>query len=149
VFAFSAHSEALLATVKPELAAVARAALARSTVDFGIVQGNRTPDEQQRLYGQGRSAAQCAAAGVPVEYAQPGKPEVTWTLKSNHIGGNAIDVCPFVDGSPQWDNDGHLGLWPAIATAFDAAAQAQGITIYWGGRWAGRSDRPHFSLVAG
>ena len=42
-----------------------------------ITDGNRTLEEQKALYAKGRTA--------------PGK-IVTWTLNSNHIGGNAIDI---------------------------------------------------------
>lgn len=149
-FVFGRNSLTVLATVKPELQALARRALSLSEVDFSVVQGNRTPDQQARLYGQGRTAQQCSTAGIPSAYAQPDKPQVTWTLHSNHIGGNAIDVCPFVDGAFNWDNDGSLGLWPQIADAFKAAAKMHDTTIYWGGDWgASQKDRPHFSLVPG
>lgn len=149
MFTFSARSNALLATVNPRLAALADMALTLSEVDFAVVQGNRTPDEQARLYGKGRTAAQCEAAGVPAAYAQPAAAQVTWTLHSNHIGGNAIDVCPVVDGALCWDDDGRLGLWPKIVDAFHRAAQQQGTVIYWGGDFSKRKDRPHFSLVPG
>ena len=149
-FVFGRNSLAALATVKPELQALARRALSLSDVDFSVVQGNRTPDQQARLYGQGRTAQQCSAAGIPTAYAQPGKPKVTWTLQSNHIGGNAIDVCPYVNGAPEWDNDGKLGLWPKIADAFKRASSQLGTPVYWGGDWgASTKDRPHFSLVRG
>ncbi|MBS0227071.1 MAG: M15 family metallopeptidase [Proteobacteria bacterium] len=148
-FVFGKQSVALLATVKPELQALARRALSLSEVDFGIVQGNRTLDEQMRLYGQGRDAERCAVMGVPPAYAQPDKQKVTWTLKSNHIGGNAIDVCPWVDGHYEWDNDGKLGLWPKIADAFKRASGTLGTPVYWGGDWTTKKDRPHFSLVKG
>jgi len=138
MFVFGKASEEHLATTKPAMQALARAALACSEVDFGIVQGNRTPDEQMRLYGKGRTRAECEAAGVPVDYAQPGEKQVTWTLKSNHIGGNSIDVCPFVDGAFCWDDDGALGLWPKIVDAFHRAAQKLNTVVYWGGEWKSR-----------
>lgn len=148
-FVFSKASLQRLATVRPELQALARRALSLSEVDFGVVQGNRTLDEQMRLYGQGRTVAQCEAMSVPPAYAKPDQPKVTWTLHSNHIGGNAIDVCPYVDGKPEWDNDGKLGLWPKIADAFKRASGTLGTPVYWGGDWTTKKDRPHFSLVNG
>lgn len=150
MFLFSAHSKALLATVKPELQAVAVAALGLSTVDFAIVQGNRTLDEQRQLFGEGRTAAECLAAGVPAAFAKPDAQKVTWTLRSNHLNGDAIDVCPVVNGALEWDNDGSKGLWPQIAATFKAASVKTGIRIYWGGDWSGKTkDRPHISLVPG
>lgn len=148
-FVFGSRSLELLATVKPELQALARRALSLSTVDFGVVQGNRTHDDQARLYGQGRTQSQMRDMGLPAEYAQPTADKVTWTLHSNHIGGNAIDVCPWADGHYEWDNDGKLGLWPKIADAFKRASQQLDTPVYWGGDWTGKKDRPHFSLVKG
>lgn len=149
-FRFGKQSAAYLATVRPELQALARCALSLSDVDFAVVQGARTYDQQMRLYGQGRTPAQCAHVGVPAAYAKPDAPKVTWTLKSNHIGGDAIDVCPVVDGALNWDDDGKLGLWPQIADAFQRASIHLGTPVFWGGDWsATRKDRPHFSLVQG
>ncbi|UIS73816.1 endolysin [Pseudoxanthomonas phage PW916] len=145
-FRFSKASLARLATVDPKLQAVATRALEISCVDFVVVQGNRTLDEQKRLYGKGRTAAQCKAKGVPVSYAKPNEAKVTWTLNSNHIGGRAIDVAPYVDGGIQWDDSGKRGLWPKIAAAFKQAASELGVKITWGGDWKGTVDRPHFEL---
>lgn len=146
-YKFSNNSLKRLATVDPRMQAVAKRAIAISTVDFAVVQGNRTLDEQKQLYGKGRNAAQCAAKGVPIQYARPGEKKVTWTLNSNHIGGFAIDVAPFVDGHLEWDEGGKLGLWPQIAIAFEQAAKELNVDITWGGNWEETKDRPHFELV--
>lgn len=146
-FRFSKNSLARLATVEPALQRVAQRALEISCVDFVVVQGNRTLDEQKRLYGKGRTAAQCTAKGVPASYARPNEAKVTWTLNSNHIGGRAIDVAPYVDGGINWDDNGKLGLWPKIAAAFKQAADELGVSIVWGGDWTTTKDRPHFELT--
>lgn len=146
-FRFSKASLDRLATVHPKLQAVARRALELTTVDFSVTQGNRTRDEQMRLYGKGRTAAQCIAKGVPTSYARPNEAKVTWTLNSNHIGGRAIDVAPFVNGKLEWDENGKLGLWPKIAAAFKQAAKELNIAITWGGDWSETKDRPHFELT--
>ena len=146
-FRFSQVSLARLATVHPDLQKVAKRAIELSSVDFVVTQGNRTVDEQMRLYGKGRTAAQCVAKGVPAIYARPGESQVTWTLNSNHIGGRAIDVAPYVNGQLEWDDKGKLGLWPKIAKAFKTAAAELAIQIEWGGDWTKTVDRPHFELV--
>ena len=145
-FRFSKASLDRLATVDPALQRVAHRALELSAIDFVVVQGSRTLDEQKRLYGKGRTAAQCKAKGVPIEYARPGEAKVTWTLNSNHIGGKAIDVAPYVNGGIQWDDSGKRGLWPKIAAAFKQAAKELGVPITWGGDWTTTVDRPHFEL---
>lgn len=130
-FVFGARSQAILLTVKPKLQQVAQRALKLSEVDFAIVQGNRTQAQQNALYEQGRT--------------KPG-PVVTWTRNSNHIGGYAIDVCPYANGVLDWDDSGRKGFWPKIARAFTLASTELGIPVQWGGRWT-KPDRPHFELV--
>ena len=132
-FTLSARSRARLVGVHPELVRVVELAIRLSTVDFVVTQGNRTQAEQDALYAQGRT--------------KPG-PVVTWTRNSNHIGGRAVDVAPFVDGAVEWDDNGKLGLWPRIAEAFKSAADELSVPIVWGGNWT-KPDRPHFELIRG
>lgn len=136
-----------LATVKPPLQEVVKRAIEISEVDFGVGQANRTRDDQMKLYGQGRSASQMAAAGLNPGYAKPSMPKVTWTMNSKHIGGNAVDLVPYINGKVEWDNNGKLGLWPKIAKAMKTAADELDVKIIWGGDWKTTVDRPHFELV--
>jgi len=146
-YKFGDMSLARLSTVNPRLQAVARRALELSTVDFAVVQANRSHNDQCKLYGKGRTVAQCLAKNVPAVYAAPTEAKVTWTMDSNHIGGNAIDVCPSVDGTLCWDDNGKRGLWQPIADAFKQAAKELNVPITWGGDWQkGQRDRPHFEL---
>lgn len=127
----SERSLKILSTVKPDLQKVVKRAIEISEVDFGVIQGNRTQQQQDELYAQGRT--------------KPG-PIVTWTLNSNHIGGNAVDLLPYINGKAEWDNNGKLGLWPKIAKAMKQAANELNIPITWGGDWQKTPDRPHFEL---
>ncbi len=149
MFKFGANSIARLTTVHPDMQAVAKLALQLSEVDFSITQGRRTLDEQRRLYGKGRTAAQCRAMGVPEAYARPAEAKVTWIKpeNGNHLSGRAIDVAPFVNGKLEYDDSGKLGLWPKIAKAFKDAAKQLDVSIEGGGDWKGTKDRPHFELV--
>lgn len=152
MYSLSQRSRSVLATVKEPLRRVVEHAIRTTCVDFGVVQGGRTLDQQKRLYGKGRTAAQCVAAGVPAAYAQPREQKVTWTLRSNHLVdgtglGSAVDLAPYVDGKLEWDDNGKLGLWPRIALAMKEAASIEGVSIRWGGDWEGTPDRPHFELA--
>lgn len=147
MYRFSRNSEARIATVHPDLQRVVRRALTLTPIDFAVVQGLRTQDQQDRYYGKGRSAAQCKAAGVNPEYARPDEAKVTWTRNSNHIGGRAVDIAPMVDGLIVWDDNGKRGLWPKLAAAFKEAAKLEGVRITWGGDWQKTKDRPHFELA--
>jgi hypothetical protein len=126
MFKFGKASETRLATIKPNLQKVARRALELSSQDFQIVQGNRTQAEQNSLYEQGRT--------------KPGK-VVTWTRKSNHIGGSALDFAAWVDGKVSWD----AKLYPKIGDAFKQASLELGIGINWGGNWRTK-DWGHIEL---
>lgn len=133
MFKLGKRSEERLVGVDARLVAVVRRAIELSTVDFTVLEGVRTKARQQELFDQGRKT--------------PGK-IVTWTMKSKHIDGLAVDLVPFpVD----W-NDREKFI--AIARAMFAAASELGVTIRWGANWdgddkpfeKGEYDSPHFEL---
>jgi len=121
------RSEKNLATVVPQLQKLGRELLRRLAAEgltFKVTSGNRTQAEQDALYAQGRT--------------KPGK-VVTWTRKSRHIGGRAIDLTLFSGKNPVWDSK-HYDR---------AGAIGEELGLVWGGRWrGGKTDRPHFELPA-
>lgn len=139
-FRLSDASRAKLNGVHPDLIRVVLRAIEISPVDFKVICGVRTPEEQAILYAKGRT--------------KPG-PKVTWTMKSNHFvnpktgKGHAVDllVAPYdwAEG-PQWKQ---------MAAAMMEAARQCDVTIRWGRDWdrdgiigeAGETDGPHFELV--
>jgi peptidoglycan LD-endopeptidase CwlK len=132
-FVFGQRSENSLKGVNPSLVKVVRRALELSPVDFTVIEGVRTLERQKELYAQGRTT--------------PGK-VVTWTMKSKHIEGNAVDLLP-VTG---WDN---LASFKAVSKAMFQAAAELGVKITWGADWngngiqeKGETDSPHFEISA-
>ncbi|PHI31048.1 M15 family metallopeptidase [Budvicia aquatica] len=130
-FKFSQRSENNLKGVNANLVKVVRRALEITSVDFTVIEGVRTLARQEQLYAQGRTA--------------PGK-IVTWTMKSKHIDGNAVDLLP-VTG---WDN---LSSFKAVSKAMFQAANELGVKIIWGADWngngiqeKGETDSPHFEI---
>ncbi|CQE14551.1 peptidase M15B and M15C DD-carboxypeptidase VanY/endolysin [Yersinia intermedia] len=130
-FRFSQRSEGNLKGVNPALVKVVRRAIEITTVDFIVIEGVRTVARQQQLYDQGRKTE--------------GK-IVTWTMKSKHIDGNAVDLLP-VTG---WDN---LASFKAVSKTMFQAASELGVKITWGADWngngiqeKGETDSPHFEL---
>ena len=123
----NAASEKKLARVKADLARVARRASEISSRPFQIVQGNRTQAEQNALYAQGRS--------------RPGN-IVTWTKRSKHIGGNAVDFAALVNGKINWDTK----YYPEIVNAFKKAAAELKVGIEAGYDWKTR-DWGHIQLA--
>lgn len=129
-YGFGKKSAAKLAEVHPDLQKLARRAIALSTQDFTIIEGLRTLERQKQLKAQGKS----------------------WTLKSKHIEGKAIDVVPYpVD----WNNK---SKFVKIYEAFKQASEETGVKFRWGGDWnqngsyedeikRGSLDMPHFELI--
>lgn len=121
-------SEKRLQRLHPQLASAIRKAvddLAARNLVFEVVQGLRTFAEQDALYAQGRTAP-----GPIVTQAKGGE--------SNHNYGLAADLCPFVDGRPDWNAP--IKVWAALG----AAAEARGLE--WGGSWKKFLDKPHVQL---
>lgn len=119
-FSFGARSLARLQGVHPDLVKVMKLAIARSPVDFSVIEGVRTIETQRKYF----------AAGA------------TRTMKSRHLTGHAVDVAPYVDGQIRWD----WPLYHKLAPAVKAAAKDLGIPIEWGGDWRTFKDGPHWQL---
>lgn len=142
-FRFGARSERNLEGVNPKLVEVVRMALEISTVDFAVIEGLRTVERQKELYAQGRT--------------KPG-PKVTWTLKSKHIDGEAVDLLPVnpktgrLDGGSWTDTD----ALDSVAHAMFYAAASLGVKIRAGLDWdgdgifreKGETDQVHYELTA-
>ena len=136
-FVFGQRSLDRLNGVNTRLVSVVHRALELSTVDFTVVEGLRSKERQAQLYAQGRTT--------------PGN-KVTWTLKSKHIDGLAVDLAPFADGKIDWSDS---KKFDAIAKAMFMAAAELGVKIRWGKDWnangiigeRGEVDSPHFELA--
>jgi len=100
--------------------------------EYKAISGNRTWEEQAKIYAQGRTAP-----GKIVTNAKPGF--------SNHNYGIAVDMGVFKDGK-------YLdGSKPSEAEAFHrkAATIAEKYGIEWGGSWKSFKDYPHFEYKTG
>jgi peptidoglycan L-alanyl-D-glutamate endopeptidase CwlK len=121
------RSEKNLATVQPQLQRLGRELLRRLAAEgltFKVIQGRRTPEEQAALYAKGRTTK---------------GPKVTWTLKSRHLTGRAIDIALFQGKNVVWESKHYTR----------AGEIGEQLGLVWGGRWrGGKTDRPHFELPA-
>jgi D-alanyl-D-alanine dipeptidase len=95
----------------PEMQAKVNNFLAKakaSGFNIQVFESLRTRERQAYLYGQGRTPAQCKAAGLKLfdQWANPNGKIVTWTMTSQHLLGKAVDIV-FVDahGNPSWSGD--------------------------------------------
>lgn len=136
IASIDARSEERLKGVNPSLVAVVRRAAQLSSVPFLVIGGLRSKERQAELYAQGRT--------------KPGG-KVTWTLKSKHIDGLAVDLAPYENGKIDWNT---LSKFDAIYRAMMAAGAELGVSLRYGGDWdgdgvlreKGETDSPHFEL---
>ena len=148
-FKFSKISERRLSTVKTKLQHIVRLALSISEIDFCVVEGRRAEEVQHALYAQGREPIQRVnelrvAAGLPTINKNKNY-EVTWTLKSKHIIGDAVDLAPYINGSIDWNN---TQAFHKISDAMMEASKQLNTPIKWGVISKGkRIDLPHYELV--
>ena len=131
------RSEKRLEGVNPTLVSIVRRAAKRLPFSLFVVEGLRTKERQEQLYAQGRT--------------KPG-PKVTWTMKSKHIDGMAVDLAPLIDGAIDWKD---LKKFDQIAVAMLEAGKELGVLVRWGADWdmdglpreRGESDSPHFEIA--
>lgn len=133
---FDPRTEKNLATLLPQVAAVARVFMARAIARLAtegltvrIISGTRTFAEQDVLYAKGRTTA-----GPKVTNARGGY--------SNHNFGVAFDIGVFrLKGRGDY-----LGESPHYHT-LGPIGEAAG--LLWGGRWKSFKDEPHYEFPTG
>ena len=86
-----------------------KTAITMSKVDFGVICGLRTIEEQRELVAKGASQ----------------------TMKSKHIDGNAVDLMAYIGSRGSWE----MNLYDDIADAMKIAADEHNIQIRWGAAW--------------
>ena len=109
-FKLSQRSLGKLEGVDPSLVAVVKRAIELTKVDFGVVYGLRTLEEQKKLVAAGKSQ----------------------TMKSKHLEGRAVDLMAYVDGKGCWE----LNVYDDLCDAMKAAAEELGVAIKWGAAWS-------------
>lgn len=108
-FKLSKRSLARLEGVDERMVRVVKTAISVSTIDFGVIQGLRTIEEQRELVAKGASQ----------------------TMKSKHIDGLAVDLMAYVGSRGSWE----LTLYDNLADAMKIAAEEEDVQIRWGAAW--------------
>lgn len=130
-FKFGSKSEGNLKTpengkyVHPALVALCREVLARSTIDFMIIDGMRTIEEQRINVRKGFSK----------------------TMKSKHLEGRAIDFAPILPGQPGVPDWVAIDKFKKIGALFQKVASEWKLKVTWGGTWRWK-DWGHVQLDA-
>ena len=105
-FKLSKRSLAKLEGVDSKLVNVVQTAIGITNIDFGVIQGLRTIEEQRELVAKGASQ----------------------TMKSKHLDGLAVDLMAYVAGRGSWE----LHVYDDIADAMKIAAMEHDVSC-WGG----------------
>jgi len=113
-YKLSSRSISRLDGVHPDLVAVVKRAIEITEVDFGVIQGVRTIEEQKELVAKGASQ----------------------TMKSMHLPqedghGHAVDLMAYIGSRGSWE----LNLYDNIADAVKQAAEELDVRIRWGAAW--------------
>ena len=81
MFELSERSLSKLEGVNQNLVLVVKEAITLTKVDFGVICGLRTQEEQEALVAKGASQ----------------------TMKSKHLEGNAVDLMAYIGGRASWE----------------------------------------------
>ena len=108
-FKLSKRSLSRLEGVNPKLVTVVTTAITMSKIDFGVICGLRTIEEQRELVAKGASQ----------------------TMKSKHIEGNAVDLMAYIGSRGSWE----MNLYDDIADAMKIAADEENVSLRWGAAW--------------
>ena len=108
-FTLSKRSLDRLEGVNDDMVRVVKKAIDVSKIDFGVICGMRTIEEQEALVAKGASQ----------------------TMKSKHLDGLAVDLMAYVGGRASWE----LNLYDDIADAMKEAAKLEDVPIRWGAAW--------------
>lgn len=119
-FKLSKRSISNLEGIHRDLVLVILRAIEITEVDFAVIQGLRTPEQQAAYVASGASQ----------------------TMDSRHLTGHAVDLAAYVGRELRWD----WPLYHKIALAVKQAAKELAIPIRWGGDWKKFPDGPHFEL---
>lgn len=105
--------------VDESLVAVVKRAIELTNIDFGVIYGLRTVEEQEKLFAAGKSQ----------------------TMKSKHLEGRAVDLMAYVDGKGCWE----LNVYDDLCDAMKEAAKELGVAIKWGAAWSEGDIRSYSS----
>lgn len=108
-FKLSGRSLDKLVGVDQRLVDVVCRAIEITEIDFGVICGLRTQEEQKELVAKGASQ----------------------TMKSKHLEGKAVDLLAYVGSRHTWE----LNVYDEVADAIKKAAKELDVKIRWGAAW--------------
>ena len=142
-YQLSQDSKDEVATCHPDLQTIIYTAIKYSKVDFSIIEGYRSVEDQNKYFRQGRSMID----------------GINKKGKHNYTPSLAFDFCPYFSGKQQWHHnpsfDYLAGTFLAIASLL-LENNVIGSRVRWGGNWDNDGilledqnfwDRPHIEII--
>lgn len=116
-----------------------------------VLETLRTEAIQRAYYAQGRETLAVVnikrrSAGLAEIGESENKRKITWTLKSKHIEGKAVDIVPVIDNKIPWN----INSKEIAAAYMRIGLIGESVGLSWGGRWTPvdkfgiGKDAPHF-----
>lgn len=124
MFILGKGSRSKLAPVNDYLEQVVKTAISITSVDFSVIEGERTAERQLELWLAKASKFNGIEKGKKVK-------DIIGTGISKHQICDAVDLGAYVGGSIRWD----FGLYYEIAKAMQEAAVLEKVRIRWGSVW--------------
>ena len=113
--------------VNPVLAFFVVEVMKKTTQDFTVFEGVRLKKLQRKYIKRG----------------------VSWTMRSKHLTGNAVDLVVWASGAPYWNNTGPMqdvdAAYLQIAAAAREVIKKHNLPIDWGYDLWGK-DKPHWQM---
>ena len=108
-FKLSSRSLGRLDGVDEKLSNIVKKAIEYTKIDFGVIQGLRSIEEQKELVAKGLSK----------------------TMNSKHLEGRAVDLMAYLNGRACWE----VNVYDEIADAMKQAAIEEDVPVRWGAAW--------------
>lgn len=138
----SKRSYQALQGVHPKMIHAICEAIIDTPLDFTIVSGLRTTEEQKALYAQGRTKAGNRVTNADGVKSLSNHQDEADGLKDGY--GAAVDFYPYYNGSVQVNAP--VAKFEQVARHIQATAKRLGYRIDWGGDWRSFKDNPHLEL---
>ena len=157
---FGTRSTEVVNTLHPDLKKVMELAIKRTVVDFGLHEGARTVETQQKYYDDGKSRVNPSSYPNKEELAKKGK-HITIPGHSVYGLSRAVDLHATEKHNGKslaWD-DVHLAMIAGVVISCAKELLEKGEithTVRWGGDWDSDGvialdhklkDLPHFELM--
>ena len=148
-------SKRRLITCDSDLQLIIKESIKVSQIDFGVAQGERTVEQQQQYFNEGKSKVNPRAYKTTEELLKRGKHIVDGIIRTE---SQAVDIYAYINGKASWDINSLCYIGGVITSTATKLYQEGKIDykLRWGGNWNSDGviitdqsfqDLPHYELL--